>query len=155
MGLGRIDLSDKCQQFVTTLAPAGSTVLELGSGFGTKVLVKSFTVYSVEQSAQWVGHCPESNYIYAPIVNGWYDRNVLAEQLPKEYDILIIDGPGGTGRSKFLDNLDLFPLLNQVPIIVDDANRPEEKELLEGLSKHLNKPFQILAGDIGTAYILP
>lgn len=155
MGLGRIDLSDKCQQFVTTLAPAGSTVLELGSGFGTKVLVKSFIVYSVEQSAQWVGHCPESNYIHAPIVNGWYDRNVLAEQLPKEYDILIIDGPGGTGRSKFLDNLDLFPLLNQVPIVVDDANRPEEKELLEGLSKHLNKPFQILAGDIGTAYILP
>lgn len=155
MGIGRIDLSDLCQEFITKTLPKDSTVLELGSGYGTKELVKNYTVYSVEQDLRWVNYCKESNYIYAPIVRGWYNTKILQEQLPSNYDMLIIDGPGGAGRSKFMENINLFPNIKNIPVIVDDANRDEEKILLEELSDYLNKPFTILEGDRGTAYFLP
>ena len=54
-----------------------------------------------------------------------------------------------------MENLSLFSLLNEVPIIIDDANRNEEKELLIALSSFLKKPYSILENDHGTAYIMP
>ena len=83
--------------------PKGSTILELGSGNGTKELVKYYNVISIEENEKWVNVVPESTYIYSPLkkypfVNKhsccWYDDDKL-NNLPKEYDLLIIDGPVG------------------------------------------------------------
>ena len=57
--------------------------------------------------------------------------------------------------NSLIENLSLFSLLNEVPIIIDDANRNEEKELLIALSSFLKKPYSILENDHGTAYIMP
>jgi 16S rRNA A1518/A1519 N6-dimethyltransferase RsmA/KsgA/DIM1 with predicted DNA glycosylase/AP lyase activity len=124
-----------------------STILELGSGTGTKELCKLYTVYSVEHNQKWVNYT-SSNYIHAPIKNqngyNWYDIDILKKELPKEYDLILIDGPPGSiGRKPFLDNLNLFNL--NVPIIIDDTNRKAEQELFLELNKKLNRKFEVIS----------
>jgi hypothetical protein len=53
---------------IRLLAKKGSTIVELGSGTGTKILPSEYTVYSVEDNEEWVGHCEKANYIHAPLV---------------------------------------------------------------------------------------
>lgn len=107
--------------------PDGKTILELGSGTGTIELCKHYTVFSVEHNPEWLNRS-ESNYIFAPIVDGWYEIEVLKIGLPLHYDMLLIDGPTGIiGRQKFFDNLNLFNC--NVPIIFDDTHRHAEHEL--------------------------
>ena len=63
---------------------------------------------------------------------GWYDSDALKKQLPKDYDLILVDGPPGTiGRSGFYKHLDLFR--SNVPIIIDDVDRKEELVLLKKL----------------------
>lgn len=112
--------------------PKGSTILELGSGRGTSELVKHYNVYSVEHDDRWLNLVPLSNYIYAPIVDGWYDVNALEQQLPKEYDVLLIDGPPAEKRVGVLKYLHLFR--TDVPIIVDDSNRKLDATIVSHLT---------------------
>lgn len=130
-------IPDEMMNWILTNVPKGSTILELGSGNGTKELVKNYKVYSIEHDKNWINVVPESNYIHAPIVDNWYDVNVLKKQLPKDYDLLIIDGPIGPMRINFLKNYRLFR--NDVTILVDDTNRPEDKKMGLNLSNILNK----------------
>jgi hypothetical protein len=110
--------------------PHGSNILELGSGPGTIKLSKYFTMYSIEHDRDWVGRDPKGTYIHAPIVNGWYNRQIVKNNLPLKYNMLLIDGPTGTiGRHKVLDNLDLFNL--DVPIVFDDTNRKTELQIFK------------------------
>ena len=142
-------------QFIKKTIPLGSNIIELGSGHGTRELVKNYKVYSIEQNKKWIGYVPESNYIYAPLKGNWYDPDIIKSNIPLKYSAILIDGPQGKGRMGFMENLSLFSLLNEVPIIIDDANRNEEKELLIALSSFLKKPYSILENDHGTAYIMP
>ena len=65
-----------------------------------------------------------------------------------------IHGPIGKGRQCFIQNVKLFePNIYEVPIVIDDVNRVEEKILADELSKYLNKPYIVLDGDKGTGYI--
>ena len=95
MGLGRIDISDECQEFIKKTIPIGSNIIELGSGFGTKELVKNYKVYSIEQNIDWVDYVPESNYIYAPLKGNWYDPDIIKSNIPSKYSAILIDGPQG------------------------------------------------------------
>jgi hypothetical protein len=124
----------------------GSTILELGSGNGTKELVKFFNVYSVEQEKKWVGVEPKSTYIYSPLKkyddmiphsSGWYDVDILKNELPKKYDLLIIDGPVGNNRGNFIKFYDFFDMT--VPIIIDDTNRDGDKRMALKIAKDFNK----------------
>lgn len=101
--------------------PENSVILELGSGTGTKELVKKYKVYSVEHNETWIGFEPKSNYIFSPLVDGWYDKKILKKEIPQEYDLLIIDGPPGGLRKNILKHLRLFK--KDITIIVDDTNR--------------------------------
>ena len=144
MGLGRIDISDECQEFIKKTIPLGSNIIELGSGHGTRELVKNYKVYSIEQNKKWIGYVPESNYIYAPLKGNWYDPDIIKSNIPLKYSAILIDGPQGKGRMGFMENLSLFSLLNEVPIIIDDANRKITKEKLisqfqEGINKLQHK----------------
>lgn len=99
----------------------GAPILELGSGHGTTAeLYKDFKLYSVEHDRAWVG-LYNSPYIYAPLVNGWYHPRVF-DLLPKEYSLLIIDGPPGKDR---LNIIHYWPRFNQDDafVVIDDSER--------------------------------
>ena len=127
--------------YIQQVLPAGKTILELGSGWASEILSEYYTVYSIEHDPQWVGKY-NTHYIYAPIINGWYDVSVLSNELPTHYDLILIDGPTGTiGRGKFYTNLYLFN--TNTIMIFDDVNRIAEYNLLVAVSQKLNKPYTI------------
>lgn len=142
------------------ILPAGSTVLELGSGDGsTPALCRRYRVYSVEDNPEWL-YKYSSEYIYAPskkhkeiknhLGNQWYDPNVLRERLQGiEYDLLLVDGPA-TGRSGFLKYLDLFKL--DIPIVLDDLHRFRDYKIAISLSHRIRRPFTVYANHEGKAF---
>jgi len=120
----------------------GKTILEFGSGKGTKRLSQNYEVYSVEHNVEWLGFA-ESNYIYAPIILdenpiesneiGWYDPSPIREQIPKNISLIIIDGPpANIGRSGILNHLDFIKKCDY--ILIDDMHRPREYELSQKLA---------------------
>lgn len=164
--LGGYSISKECYDFIRELLPEGKTILELGSGLGTDLLSKHYTMYSIEDNKAWVNKF-KSTYIHVPIKkydnewtapslpgvnNSWFDPNILKQKLTSDvkYDLILVDGPSGFfGRGGFLKHLDLFN--TNVPIIIDDIHR-EEMDLMIAVSERLNKPYKIL--DKFTGYIL-
>ena len=131
--------------FIVSLLKPDQTLLELGSGSASGLLSKYINVYSVEHDYQWVNKY-KSNYIYAPIVNGWYNTQILKEKLPNEYHLILVDGPTGSiGRQGFLHNLSLFN--TDVPIIFDDVNRDDEYQLLIDVATVLGRKYAIYTSD--------
>ena len=130
--------------------PEGSTILELGSGNGTKELVKWYNVYSIEEDEKWVDIVPESNYIYSPLEKCdnpvknsccWYSEDSL-KGIPTDYDLLIIDGPKGSNRGNIKNFIHIFK--SDIPFIIDDTQRDIDKEMALHLSELLNKkPLEI------------
>lgn len=128
-------------EWVTEFVPAGHSILELGSGEGTTAhLSKMYRVYSVEHNAEWL-HKYGNGYIYAPLVNGWYDLNVM-KCLPTHYELLIVDGPCGKDRGNIINNFHLF--LSDIPIIIDDTDRVENKKTIHYLKL---KGYRVVAKD--------
>lgn len=123
-----------------------STLLEFGSGPGTKRFTEKYTVHSIEHNPDWVGHDQKSKYIYAPIKNGWYDVDILKKKLPPlKYDLILVDGPTGIiGRKGLLINLDLLD--TTVTFVFDDVNRPEEMKLMKQISQKINRTYKIFHG---------
>ena len=121
--------------------PPAKTILELGSGTGTKELTKHWKVYSVEQDEKWLGVAENSNYIYAPLkqygLSEWFDIDVLQKELPQHYDLIIVDAPTGISRLGFIGFLRLFN--TNVPIIIDDTHREEERRMATKLGGILKK----------------
>jgi hypothetical protein len=131
----------------------GQTIVELGSGKGTNVLTSKYEVYSIENDAKWVGHAKQSHYIHAPLKpyqikefphhKQWYDVEIVKNQLPKDYQLILIDGPMGCyGRGGFLEFFNLFD--SKVTIIFDDVNRPDEVALAHKVSKLVGRPLRII-----------
>lgn len=143
--LGNWAISEELFKWIKKNIKEGSTILELGSGVGTIELCKYYKMYSIEHNKEWLDKS-ESNYIYSPIIkynkNGlnfeWYDINYIKNELPLNYDLILIDGPPGKiGRMGILQFLDFFDL--SVPIIVDDTHRKDETILLNKLNKKLKR----------------
>jgi hypothetical protein len=130
-------ISEELIDWLVDNIPKKSTILELGSGFGTFYLTEHYNVYSVENDPNWVNKDPKSNYIYAPLVEGWYDVEILKKNLPKEYDVLIIDGPIREKRIGVMNNLNLFNF--NCIVIVDDTHREIDKLICDEISKIYNK----------------
>jgi hypothetical protein len=122
--------------------PKGSTILELGSGYGTEILSKSYKMYSIEQDKDLLNKF-DSNYIYAPISDGFYSRDFL-KNLPEKYDLIIIDGPtkSSGGRLGLIDNIDLFKL--DCNILIDDVHREDELTLLIKISEIVKRDYIII-----------
>ena len=134
-------ISEDLFNYIRRILPEGRTILELGSGWGTGQLSKFYTVYSIEHDKRWLDKY-DSNYIYASIKNRWYDAEILRKELPKKYDLILVDGPtGGIGRGGFYQNLDLFN--TDVVMIFDDVHRQEEYDLMVTVATELNKKFTV------------
>jgi hypothetical protein len=138
-------ISEEMYAWLEENLPEGSTILEFGSGTGTIELTKRYTVYSVEQSKEYVGVAPLSTYIHAPLKDGWYDAEIVFDNIPKEYDLLLIDGPGGSNYrnniSKYWDRLNL-----EVPMIFDDTHRGKELAFAKETAERFNKSIEIIPG---------
>ena len=136
-------------KFLVDNFPPGTKILELGSGEGTKVLLDNgFFVFSIEQDSEWAFKY-HKDYILAPLKfnkvdnRWWFDPACLEGKLPRNYDLLLIDGPTRgfeaplleykDCRLGILEHLNLFNL--DVPILVDDVNRDPELELFNILSE--------------------
>jgi len=150
---GGSGITEELFDWIVANVPQGSTMLELGAGHvSTKFLSQRYKLYSVEDKAEFLNIYP-STYIYAPIDTNknWYYRKALEEDLPKEYDCILVDGPTGEGnRWGFLENLDLFR--QDVPIIVDDTWRRAEKDLLLEVAKKTGKEYKLFE-NFGVIYL--
>jgi precorrin-6B methylase 2 len=104
--------------------PNGSKILEFGSGTGTIELTKSFDVTSIEDNEEWLYLAQDSTYIYAPLVNDWYDWQALEILQDETFEAIIIDGPYNTAdRIHLIDWINVYPnVFNQARfVVVDDV----------------------------------
>jgi hypothetical protein len=140
--LGSASLGQAALDWITTHVPAGSTVVELGSGPETGWLAKRFQVISIEDDARRIDK-EKSTYVHAPLVDyapgkSWYDVEAVRKGLEgRTYSLLIVDGPGWQSRANLIDHLDLFDL--RVPILMDDVNAPGVAELFDDVCEHAGR----------------
>lgn len=140
---GTWSIDKKLFDYIRNTLSDGSTILELGSGWVSGEFSKYYTVYSIEHDARWLNRY-NTHYIYAPIVHGWYSVEILQNELPEEYDLILVDGPTGKiGRGGFFTHLDLFR--TDVPIIFDDVNRYHEHELMINVAIKLQRSYTIFS----------
>jgi hypothetical protein len=127
-------LPDEVFRYLRRHLKPDATILELGSGEGTKILVDSFAkVYSVEHNPEFLGKVDGTTYIHAPLRGVWYDTDVLASEMPEEYDCLIVDGPpqNVSRRHEILRHLELF---KPTPTVVDDIQYGSGRDITVGLA---------------------
>ena len=140
-GFGGSSIDIEVLYEILSLVKKNELVLELGSGAGSAELIKYFKLCSVEHDLKWLNKY-HKNYIYAPILDGWYNCNILKNKLPKDYKLILVDGPPGSiGRKGFLKNIELFDI--NVHMIFDDVNRIDELNLLKKTSTYLQRPYYI------------
>ena len=97
--LGNVAIDGAIYDYICDILPPGKTILELGSGVGTRFLVERWKVYSIEHNKVWL-NLFHDNYIYAPMKNGWYNVNILKEALSDlEYELILVDGPKAHRRT--------------------------------------------------------
>lgn len=140
-------LCDGVLEAVFQLTTQQSSILEFGSGFGSKLISDHRTITCVEHNEKFVGQFDGVNYIHAPLVpirplgafedTQWYDSEKITACLPDEIDMIIIDGPPqNIGRSGILHNLDTF---SRTPLwIIDDVHREEDQRLANYISFHFS-----------------
>tara|TARA_R110000868_G_scaffold178163_1_gene417696 strand:+ start:554 stop:1081 length:528 start_codon:yes stop_codon:yes gene_type:complete len=137
--LGGWSINPEVYKFIKDNLPKGSTILELGSGWGTEVLSKDYTMISIEHDERFVGKYT-STYIHAPMLNGWYDKSVLEtklEALRGTYQMILIDGPIGSesnGRIGFYENIQLFD--DDLLMVFTDTNRAGESTTYQKVAIH-------------------
>jgi len=140
----RWSISKELFHYIRNQLPEGKVILEMGSGWASGQFSKFYTVYSIEHNKKWVKKY-NTNYIYAPIVDRWYNPKIIEKKLPKEYDLILVDGPTGSiGRNGFYTYLHLFN--TDVIIIFDDVNVKENYDLMFNVSKKIKRKFKIYQG---------
>jgi len=172
-----MEITNEARSKIQEILPSGSTILELGSGHGTKKLLDmGYKVISIEQDPNWQ-FLYHNNYICCPIKEypkkgsimlelckkplseeqhdneWWYDDDVLSSLSELKYDFIIIDGPSGPNAGAYdycrMGFVDHQYLFNmEVPILVDDTDRKYEKELAQALC--VDREFE----DYGGFYII-
>lgn len=132
----------------------GWTIVELGSGDGSRALaamVPAGRLVCVEHDTRWLGRCEQAEYIHAPIVDGWYDQQVLAERLPKKMDCVVVDGPPGRiGRFGLFAARELLD--PSASLLIDDVHRTEERELALAFQRERQQVLSIHCSPDGRGF---
>jgi hypothetical protein len=103
----------------------GSTLVEIGSGEASKPLSELYKLYSIEENIEWLNKFHD-NYIYAPIINSWYDIDIIENNLPTKIDAILIDGPAYGERRSFINHIEIFLDKNPILLIFDDVHRESD-----------------------------
>ena len=140
-------ICDGVLEAVRNLVDEKSTILEFGSGMGSKTLAEICTVYSIEHDERFL-HIHESvNYIHAPLKKieplsdfdetKWYDVETIRESLPDKIDLILVDGPPEKyGRSGLLHHLEMLD--RNCIWIIDDVLREKDQKLANYIALKLN-----------------
>jgi len=145
---GDVSIGDNLFWYIRKILPEGSTILELGSGWGTSQLVEHYNVFSVEHNPEYQD-LYHDQYLHVPLKQHkaiknhkgdvWYDAKVLKDALVGlEYDLLLIDGPP-VYRAGFVKYFDLFD--PDVIMIFDDVNRKKDNSVMNSIAAKLEAPY--------------
>lgn len=115
-----------------------STILEIGSGESTPSLLSYWNVISIEEDIEWVGRFHD-NYIYSPIIDGWYDMCEISKKLNCEVDVILIDGPAYGERKNMIKYIDFFLKKNPKVLIFDDTDRENDLFLFNNVIEYFNE----------------
>jgi hypothetical protein len=154
-------------------------IVECGSGVSTVVLARLLrqlgagaTIAALEHDAHWASVVTDilrreslldfARVVHAPLVGipTWYDNSALM-QTPDDIDLLIVDGPPahapghGLRRAPALKEF-AQRLTETATVILDDVNRPGEREVLNRWEADTTWRFSIddTAG-VATGHRLP
>ncbi len=137
---GGWSIEKECFDKIIELTPRGGNILELGSGPTSGELSKHFNVWSIEHDHAWIGKY-NTNYIYAPLTNNWYNMFDILTYLPEgiKFDLILVDGPPA-GQGNPMGRWGFIPFSNMVVedktvVIVDDIQREEDNGLFLELAK--------------------
>jgi len=140
-------LCDGVLEAVFQLTTEGSSILEFGSGFGSKLISEHRTISCIEHNKKFINLFEGVNYVYAPLAmidpfvgfeeTKWYDFEEITTALPNKIDMIIIDGPPqDIGRSGVLRHLDRFSETKFW--IIDDIQREKDQKLANYISFHFS-----------------
>ena len=152
---GWFQMAETTFRHILDILPEGKTILELGSGWVSTQLAKHYKVYTVEENKEYLNKHEDVNYIHIPVVAtiNYYNPIELEKKLPKDYDLLIVDGPAVSsrdGRKGFLKNLSLFK--TNVPIFFDDTHMHAVHNTFVNVALKLNKVPHLFVGDVTKSY---
>lgn len=140
--MNKYNLSPTALETIKRRIPHGRTILELGSGEGTRAIVDmGYQVYSVEAHEEWLNKYG-SIYIHAPLKDyefgTWFDVDKISPVIQLlDYDLLIIDGPRGSeGRCNYVYFSDLF---SPEHYLIDDTERRGEYAIYKHLEQKLQR----------------
>ncbi len=143
----RWSLCDGVLRAIMQLTDEQSTILEFGSGYGSKLISEKRSLLSIEHDGNFINQFEGVNYLHAPLVqiksvNGfkdthWYNLENIRHLLPNEIDLIIIDGPPeNIGRAGILHNLDKFSSTKYW--VIDDVQRVNDQKLANYISFHFS-----------------
>ncbi len=131
-------------EYIKEKLPKDPVIIELGGGdCSTRAFSSIAKLYTIEHNNNFLKHTGLTNYIYAPIVNGWYDVEKVVPNLPSDYDMIFLDGPSGHNmwlRDGILKNLHIFK--KNTPFVIHDVWREEDKKLAIDIAKCLEKEVE-------------
>ncbi len=121
---------------VLELVPTGGTILEFGAGRSTAHYTAAGRhVVAVEHDPAW-RKSDGVEWIPAQLAGDWYQvATVRACLTGRKFDAVIVDGPPArlADRSRVREVLDLVD--PRCPVIIDDADRPREAQLVRELQQ--------------------
>ena len=156
-------------------------ILECGGGISTFYIARLLSsrgghLYTIEHNKEWLdllrdglkkeGLAHLVTFIYAPLKLSnlalknipWYDTEAISKQLSKDknIDLLLVDGPPAYEETIKYSRYPAVPyflsqLKSDFTIILDDANRSGEQEIIKRWEKILNLDFEIGEGNVALA----
>jgi predicted O-methyltransferase YrrM len=158
---------DYLEEVARSAATTEGPILECGSGLTTLLLGllagrRGVAIHSLEHSANWqqrIAKVLSENAIRnvevmnAPLRDygafAWYD--VRLEQLPEQFRLIVCDGPPGNTKG---GRYGLLPLVGErLPqggvIVLDDADRPGELEMVRRWKKEMDLAMQVFEKPAG------
>lgn len=150
--LGGWAIGEKLFTWIMDNVPQGSKILEMGSGIGSHLLGKYYDMHCVEHDTKWLDKYDNITYYHAPLENKWYKRDIV-DKLPKDYDVLLIDGPPGnvSNRSVVQNYVEELKMPGKI-VIVDDMQRESSVSLFLSLWADLGSGETTIFDDKGKKF---
>lgn len=123
-----------------------SRILEVGAGYGTKILNTFWDVTSVEHDKKFIGIVDNVNYVYCPIKDGWYDAEAFNKGTSNTYSLVIVDGPVGDNRSNIINHIELFDPGSAY--IVDDIHYESALKIAKCIRDRFKKQMEVVSDPI-------
>ncbi len=148
-------IDKECYNYICDVVQEGETIVELGTGYSTRMLSENFNVFTIEHNKEFLdrykGTIDKGNYpvhfILAPLTNiggdkVWYNPEILKAKLPKKSALVLVDGPcGAIDRRGFLNYVHLFQ--NTKVIVFDDVDREMDLETMKSVAKKLGRKYKV------------